>query len=130
MCYKDKTTGVMALVAFYGNASLFDHNRDDQAEIQKLVKKKDSAKALEYLWESVKPTLDNILTYNGPVTQTPDYYIKEAKWIAALIQVDLDAMFKEVSQTKGFTEPKSWKNLNADGTPKAKKKKTTKKDAA
>jgi hypothetical protein len=32
-------------------------------------------------------------------------------------------MFKAVSQLKGFTDPKSWKNLNADGTPKAKKKK-------
>jgi ParB/RepB/Spo0J family partition protein len=124
LSYKDKITGVMALAAFYGNERLWNANvKSNQDEIAKLVKKKDSSAALGYLWGSVKPTLDNLLTYNGPVTQTPEQYVKEAKWIAELIKVDLEAMFKAVSQLKGFTEPKSWKNLNADGTPKAKKKK-------
>jgi len=118
--YEDRITGVMAIAAFYGNVLIFEHAREDQAEILKLVKNKDSAKALEYLWESVRPTLDNLLAYNGPVTQTSESYIEEARWIADLIKADLKAMFKEVSQQKGFTEPKSWKGLNEDGTTKKK----------
>jgi hypothetical protein len=53
----------------------------------------------------------------------------DARWIAKLISVDIDKIFEEVSKQKGFTEPKSWTNLNADGTPKKAKKakkKTTK----
>lgn len=140
LVYKDKITGVMALAALYGNQPYYtvDVNAEKsdklkQKQIADLVKSTQGSdnkscvaarlEAVAFLWESIKPTLDNLLTYGGPVTQTTDYVISNAKWIAELIQVDLDKIFKEVSKAKGFTEPKSWKGLNADGTPK--KKKTT-----
>lgn len=128
--YKDKITGVMALTAIYGNKPLW-HAMDkvNQKEIKEIIKKAEHGgrkKVLEYLWESVKPTLDNILNYVGPVTQTPKRIIEEAKWIAELIRFDIQKVFDEVSQQKGFTIPKSWNNLNLDGTPKAKKTKKKK----
>lgn len=136
ICYKRKVTGVMALVAIYGNESLWPFNiQTCQREIKDLVTTANNGgreKALEHLWNSVKPTLDRILTYNGAITQTLEHFKDEAKWIAELVQADLDAMFKDVAGRKGFTEPKSWKGLNANGTPKAVKpaeKKTKSKKA-
>ena len=81
---------------------------------------------MELLWASVKPTLKNLLSYGGPASQTSGSCIDSARWVAKLIGVDVDKMFKEVSKQKGFTEPKSWKGLNADGTPKAAKAKKDK----
>lgn len=124
--YKDKITSVMALVAVYGNDSTCQHG---QKEVKRLIEQKRkiapdaNSEALVELWSSFKPTLDKLLTYNGPVTQTNNYLIDNAKWIAQLVRVDIDEIFKDVSQRKGFTVPKSWKGLNSDGTPK--KKKTT-----
>lgn len=128
--YKDKITGIMALAAIVGNHSIYPGTgKTHLKEIDALVKSKNSELALAYLWASVKPTLDNILTYGGPVTQTSQYIIDDARWIAGLIQVDIDKIFEEVSKQKGFTEPKSWKDLNADGTPKTAKKSRKKKSA-
>lgn len=128
--YQDKITGVMALAAIYGNyASYSGPEKTKQKDIAALVKAAKGLgiasareKALILLWDSVKPTLDSILCYGGLVTQTRPFIINNAKWIAQLIQVDVDKIFQEVSKQKGFTEPKSWKGLKADGTPKAKKK--------
>jgi len=125
---KDKITGIMALVAVYGNQPAWGLNiKARQNEIKRLCDHKCKnptdayPEALISLWNSFKPTLDNLLTYNGPVTQTSDSYIEEAKWIAELIGADIKAMFEEVSRQKGFTEPKAWAGLNEDGTPKKKK---------
>jgi len=130
--YKDKIAGVMVLAAYYGNERLWHAQCDlNKGEIEKLINSKNGQdKALELLWQSFIPTLDRILTWSGPVTQTPKYLIKEIEWIAALIDVDFKAMFKDICKRKGFTIPKSWSDLNADGTPKTKKVKagkTTKK---
>jgi len=127
LTYKDQITAVMALAAGFGNSAL--HTEYDshgcpeisRAEIEKLSKSKDQAKALAFLWESFKPTLEHLLTYNGPINQTPKELVKEAEWIAELIGVDLKAMFEDVCTRKGFTVPKSWADLNADGTPKGQK---------
>ncbi len=35
--------------------------------------------------------------------------------------MDIKKMFDEISNQKGFTEPKTWESLNADGTPKSAK---------
>jgi len=128
--YKNKKTGVMALVAVYGNESAWSSNvATCQKEIKRLLDHNSKnptaaySEALISLWESFKPTLDRILTYGGPVTQTPGHTIEEAGWIAKLIGADIDKMLAEVSKQKGFGEPKSWKGLNADGTPKTKKAK-------
>ncbi len=113
-----KSTGMMALVALYGNNIPY-HARVDvkQKEVEELI---DSGwkKVLEVLWGTFKPTLDDLLTYNGPITQVSKEYIEQAKWISALVGADVKAMFKDVSKRKGFTEPKSWANLKTDGTPK------------
>ena len=135
LVYKDKITGVMALAAFYGNDSIRPGKENQaQKEIDTLIKSAKGSgiaaareKALAFLWESVKPTLDKILTHYGPVTQTPLHVINQAKWIADLCQVDTVKILKELSKSKGFTEPKSWKGLNEDGTPKAAKKSKKKK---
>lgn len=128
--YKDKITGIMALAAIYGNHAIHPAaDKVNRKEIDDLVKTAKGSginaareKALALLWTSVKPTFDNVLTYSGPVTLVSQYVIDTGKWIAKLIQVDVDKIFRDVSTQKGFTEPKSWKGLNADGTPKAAKK--------
>jgi ParB/RepB/Spo0J family partition protein len=134
--YKDKITSVMALVAVYGNESAWGSNITTcQKEIKRLIEHRSKNATANYpealisLWNSFKPTLDRILTYGGPVTQTSQFVIDNAKWIAELIQVDINELFKEVSKQKGFTEPKSWKHLNEDGTPKVEKKSGKKKSA-
>lgn len=134
--YKDKITSVMALVAVYGNESDYGRNiKTCQKEIERLMshKRKHATnaypEALISLWNSFKPTLDRILTYGGPVTQTSQFVVDNAKWIAKLIQVDINGLFKEVSKQKGFTEPKAWAHLNEDGTPKVGKKTKKKKSA-
>jgi len=125
--YKDKVTGLMAMVACYGNSRLWcAHSQVNAKDVEKLIKDKDGqAKALDMLWQSFIPTLRDELTWNGPITQTPNSLTEDAKWIAKLIGVDIQALFKDVSERKGFTEPKSWQSLNADGTPKKAKPKKT-----
>jgi len=126
--YKDPNTAVMILAAGFGNSPLqtdyrgtLGHPKISRQEIEKVSKSKDQAKALAFLWESFKPTLEHLLTYSGPITQTPKELKEEAQWIAELIGVDLAATFKDVCSRKGFTVPKSWSGLNADGTPKDQK---------
>jgi len=134
--YPDKIAAVMTLVAGYGNQNLLEqltyksrveYDEEDeinQNTIAKLAKSKtpqSKTKALELLWNSFLPTLDHLLTYFGPVTQTPKVYQDNAKWIAELLGIDIKLLFEDVSQRKGFTEPKSWANLNEDGTPKKSK---------
>jgi len=126
----DRVTAVMAMVAFLGNCSIgYEVAGDLDTELNRLLADKKNGKfqALDYLWRSFKPTLNSMLTYSGPISQTPKRYIKEAEWIAGIIGADLKAMFADVSKQKGFTEPKSWKSLAADGTEKVKSKKAEKK---
>ena len=124
---KDKMTGLMALVAVYGNSPVRMMREGRQQQLKLILKAKDPAmKARESLWESFKSTLDAELTWIGPISQTPDHLKRQAEWIAGLIGVDLKGMLKDVCSRKGFTVPKSWASLNADGTPKAEKDKTAK----
>ena len=127
--YPNKICSIMSLVAAYGNKMLLnpfygswageDNPKTSKAEITKLVKSKDGqARALELLWQSFLPTLDNLLTYNGPIKQTPKKYQVDAAWIAGMIGVDIKQLFDAVSKCKSFTVPKSWSKLNADGTLK------------
>ncbi|GAH49678.1 unnamed protein product, partial [marine sediment metagenome] len=80
---------------------------------------------LETLWEQVRAVLVSRLTYCGPISQTPPEYIEEARNVSKLLEIDLKAMFKKVSE-QDYPEPKSWKGLNADGTPKTAKSKEAK----
>lgn len=70
------------------------------------------------LWQQVRGVLLSRLTYPGGVTQLNKKYIQEARQVGKLIGVDVDELCKKVSREKGFTEPKAWANLQADGTPK------------
>lgn len=129
----DTTTCIMAIAAVYGNVALWAletpsrgrqlvaTDKQCQKRIDEVVKNKGKyglEKALEYLWTSVKPSLKNLVSYSGPASQTSRTCVDNARWVARLIQVDIDKMFQEVSKQKGFTVPKSWKLLNADGTAK------------
>jgi len=78
----------------------------------------------ELLWERVRAVLVARITYTGPVTQTPEWKIRDAKHVAQLCGIDLKPLRKAAAET--YPQPKSWKGLNADGTPKAKKQLTTK----
>ena len=75
---------------------------------------------LTFLWGEVRDVLSDRLTYRGSITEVPDYMIKEAGAVGELLGIDVEALFKDVSGRKGFTEPKSWASLKADGTPKKK----------
>ena len=120
----------MALAAIYGNHPIFPGmERTNSKEIDAIVKAADKGgreKALGYLWDSVKPTHIRMISYGGPVTQITGHYITTARWVAELIKVDIDKMFKDVSKQKGFTVPKSWAGLNENGSPKKKAAKKSK----
>jgi len=62
--------------------------------------------ALENLFNRIKPNIQNVVDYNGPITQTPDDKIAQAKVIAKLLTIDIDAIYERV--VKKITEPKSW----------------------
>jgi len=70
--------------------------------------KYESRLVLKTLWEGIKPELNYNLEWKGPLTQVPESMIAEAKVIAKLLAFDIDADFKQVSELKGFTVPKSW----------------------
>jgi hypothetical protein len=117
---KDRTTAVMALAGIFGNQTGISL-REGRKVFDALVQEGSKAcrqKALELLWDSVKPTLVYIISYVGPVTQIGGHYVTTARWVAELINVDIDKMFKDVSKSKGFTVPKSWASLNEDGSQK------------
>ena len=118
---------VMALAGIIGTWEKHDslYSRDTTGDWETLRQINEEAKAnpegawartTEKLWEEVRPVLTSRLTYNDAITRTPDNYIEEAKNIAVLLQIDIDALFKIASE-EDYPEPRSWKNLNADGTP-------------
>ena len=119
----DKVTCVMGLAGIFGNQTGFSV-KEGRKLFEALVKPGDTSKnqkkALVLLWDSVKPTLVNMISYGGPVTQIGGVYVKTARWVAELLSLDIDKMFKEVSKSKGFTVPKSWAALNEDGSLKKK----------
>ena len=128
---KDRILTVMALAVTFGIKNE-DYNKDytqrhisDGASWASFTRKIDRKKVLTELWASVRSTICGDLTWCGPITQTPDELIEAAKSTAKLLGIDIDAMFKEVSE-KDYPEPKSWKSLKADGTPKTTTKKTKK----
>ncbi len=56
------------------------------------------------------------LRVNGPATQMEDFRIGLTKAMASLCGEDPDAIFREVSESKGFREPASWTKRNASET--------------
>ena len=77
--------------------------------------------AQEDMLRLVKPELTDHVSYCGPITQVPKYFIDAAKIIAGYLGIDIKAMFAK--QAEAIKEPAGWKNLKADGTPKKNKKK-------
>ena len=122
---KDNITAVMAMAAIFGNQTGYSvmEGRKLFETLVKTAAKGGREKALELLWVSVKPTLVRMISYGGPVTQIDGHDVQTARWVAKLLAVDIDKMFKEVSESKGFTVPKSWASLNEDGTQKKAKPK-------
>lgn len=118
----DQIRTVMALALEFGTSEGYRHT-GDWKEFAKLNNRDKVAAAL---WENVRKTIQDDLTWCGPITQTPDHLIEGAKCATGLVGIDIKAIFKDVSEND-YPEPKSWKNLNADGTPKKTKTKTAKK---
>lgn len=131
---------VMTLAAVFGTENVYEHSVEweDFEKLWEQLKQKRKKpgttvesllieRASEALWQKIEPVLANRMTYNGPITQVPDKMIAEAKKIAKLMAIDIDKLYGD--QVEAIKEPKSWKNLNADGTQKkakAKKKKKAK----
>lgn len=131
---KDRILTVMALAVTFGikdedfSKDFSARSASDSTTWASFTRKTDRKKVLAELWASVRNTICGDLTWCGPITQTSDVLIDDAKCAAKLLGIDIKAMFKEVSE-KDYPEPKSWKSLKADGTPKtakSKKGKTTK----
>jgi len=73
--------------------------------------------ARQALWaEQIRPLLVRRLHSNAGVTQTPPALIREAKATARLCGIDLTLLYAEACET--YKEPKTWRRLKADGTPK------------
>jgi ParB/RepB/Spo0J family partition protein len=90
-------------------ANAFDFQLCDvEGNWKNVIAGEDEKTTLRKFWDNLKGVIDRRLEWSGAVTQTPKNKIAEAKQIAALIGVDIEAMFKAVSESKGFTEPKGW----------------------
>lgn len=121
---------VMGLAGIFGTWEkrdyLYKDTEGDWDELKKITEpaKTDPVKASHQvtakLWEEVRPVLTSRLTYNDAITRTPDSHIAEAKTVAGLLGIDIDALFK-AAETE-YKEAASWAKLNADGTPKKAKK--------
>jgi len=109
---------VMGLAAEFGTDSVWG----EKGQWQSFAKRTDSTEILDKLWARVKKSIIEKLSYNGPITQTPDYCIEGAKVMAKLTGIDIKAIHKKVSQEK-YPVPKSWAKLNGDGTQKKTKTK-------
>lgn len=132
---------IMAMAIVFGTDGHMNfHNSAEWKQFEELARNycntdTESLRALAAkLLNEIKPVLAYRLTYNGPLNRLSKSLINEARNAAFLLDIDLQALFDDVSTRKGFTEPKSWQNLNADGTPKTAKsekpKKTAKKKAS
>jgi ParB/RepB/Spo0J family partition protein len=102
---KDKGSLVMLLAAAYGSEA-DEGEVGEWDDVAKAMKAKDApAKALDALWQGVRPNLLELLQHFGPAG---DGVIQEAKDVAALFDIDLKAIYETVSKEKGFRVPKSW----------------------
>jgi len=111
LTFANGPAGIMAVAAVYGNAAQGHTFRGSSEQLIATVgaDKESGVTAIAgLLWESVKPTLREKLKNPYGVTQTPDHCIKFGKWLAPVLDVDIDKLFAEVSGEKGYTEPKAW----------------------
>lgn len=102
----------------YTGTTPYHHNKTENKKAWNKVFELAEDSTIERLWESVWAVLCRNLRYSGPVRQTEKSRVDEAKQLAALFKLDTKAIYKEIR--KEIPEPKSWKKLNADGTPKKK----------
>ena len=131
--HTERESVVLALVAEFGTP----RGEGDTEKAWRSVKKRLAAgrrtgnyekahkDVLERLWVAVRTVLvaDHLISRWAPKTQWPDSCIMTARKVCAIVGIDVRKWFKEISGRKGFTEPKSWANLKADGTPKKAPKK-------
>lgn len=117
----DPASQILRMAAVFGTESVC--SRDANWSQFDRLSKAFLSKLLEKVWNRIKPVIKSRLTYNGPITQLPVVHIAEAKKIAGILSIDINAMIKKAAED--IPEPKSWANLNADGTPKSKTEKET-----
>jgi len=114
----ERIATIATMAAVYGVDAHVDAHMCNWGEV-KLIVADGEEYAVLALWEAVRDSLARDLRVDKDTT--PDrlkHVLGEARQIAALVKVDVDAVYADVSTRKGFTEPKSWARLNADGTPK------------
>lgn len=127
---------VLRLAAFYGveGRGYYYSTSDRKEALKELLGlfrgKLDTKKIAETIWPRLVPRIVEKMNYHGGSYTTLLEVNKEAETLAAILLgkswwADTGAAIEEE-----MPEPKSWKNLNADGTPKKKaaKKKGSKAD--
>jgi len=121
-----------ALVVYFGSKTRTDSPDDSNWKRFNLAVKgyKDDPSAAQDdlqgdLWAAVMPVLVSRITYPGH-GDTAEYLI-EAERICELLGLSMNDFIRQAAME--IPEPKIWRHLNADGTPKAKTKKKNLKEA-
>lgn len=113
---------VRALLSVYTTKTVrFEECDFNDHTLYKAAYGKKPAELHRLLFEMMKPSMLEELRWGGPVTQTPDSNIKTCEFFACLTSYDLKDLIEE--SISEYPEPKTWKNLKADGTPKNQTKK-------
>jgi len=119
---------MFGLAIVFGTEQKKDYTYDDDVNelwglFKRLLdtKKTSDDEIISTLWHRLRPVLSARLSYHGPITQLPIGYMQEMNFQAGLLKIDLGKLYDDVKVQKGFAVPKTWDNLNEDGTPKAKK---------
>lgn len=139
--WPDRNTMLVAMVAAFGTNGRYPRFGSDYRDAEprpgesyaanksanphKLLAKfaADNVLSKETLWtEQLRPLFVRRLYCNLGITKTPRDAVQEAKDIAALCGIDVEAIYAEACEV--YKEPRSWANLNADGTAKTAKSTT------
>lgn len=109
---------LMALAATFGTEWNYPHIENDKRWMDWAKLADDSQAARSALWAAVKPVLVKRLRVFGAVGELGKRHESEALSLCNLMGWTLNGLL--VQAEKELPEPKSWANLNANGTPKAK----------
>lgn len=123
---KDPLYEVLKLACFLGT----DHNvihvhngshygQEVMHKYANALKDKSTEDLTSMLFQAVIPNLIEEVTYNDAITRTPKENIEAGKAIADLLQLDIDAMYKEACEE--YPVPKAWKAENENKKSKTKK---------
>lgn len=132
--HDEKVRAIQTLVSVFGTCSEYKIVTSRWTDYDKGMKGKlsdtMSSDLFEKVWRLVRPKIIDTFRYNDAITQVPDYKIENAKHAAALVGIDIEAMF--TAAVEAIPEPKSWTkdhpaadNADTENAPAPKKAKKT-----